>query len=392
MTFYLNFVLSLFLLFSFDVKANCVSEALSLIKHSVQLRSKVFGLHYTLAKSKNIQVFGSRYHALKLGPYGRGVLQRVERFDKELVNMGLTLPKHTTIYVNKGAIFDFGNGARYISDRSFNIWNGKINDIIELNEWGKEGSRILNSKSILDHERMHAILYSTYNKESFVVKTSVIQETFADFTTSFLHNRPDHAYNFYGNNYALRNIKEKKFSEFHKGMTSVRDMKSIYDFNHSYHQNSILFSNVLWDIYEKIGKDKMKKILKPILDDLNDHYDSYVTLTKIQKELYLSERDSDLFNYFLNSINKTIKKFPEIEKDVSKIIEAKVIENRVDVKAYKTIKNALEPSGKDYTQQSSRIREAVKLALIALPSEVGMIYVTYTAYDKIKKLFVTDKK
>ena len=64
-------------------------------------------------------------------------------------------------------------------------------------------------------------------------------------------------YNFYENKYALRHIRDKKFSEYRYGVTSVKDMKSLSDFDWSFHQNSIVFSNVLWDIYEKVGKNKI---------------------------------------------------------------------------------------------------------------------------------------
>lgn len=237
---------------------------------------------------------------------------------------------------------------------------------------------------------MHSILNSTYASNAFVIKRNVVQEALADFTTAFLNNDPKHAFNFYENNYALRNIKERKFSSSRNNYVSIAEMNSIAKFDGSYHHNSILFSNVLWEIYEKVGKRKMEKILKPIIDDLNSHYDSFLALNKTFPDIYIGESDRASFLYFLSSIDNTMKKFPDIEKDVRNILQTKSLESHLS--HYDEIKKLLSSSNNDYTQQKSRVKEAAKLIVKALPTEIGLVYITYKSYDVIKNLFFNESK
>ena len=129
-------------------------------------------------------------------------------------------------------------------------------------------------ESILYHERTHSLLHRTYNESAYINRNSALQEALADFTAAHLRNSPEIAPD---KNGALRNI-ETREAQF-LGDNSVRN--DLLDVKRdSYHENSMIISNILWRMRSTIGAENTSLIYKPLIDSLNSYRDSYDAILK----------------------------------------------------------------------------------------------------------------
>lgn len=66
-----------------------------------------------------------------------------------------------------------------------------------------------------------------------------------------------------------------------------------------YHKDSLLLSSLLWQVRSQIGNEKMQEFMKPLIDDLNSHRESFIKLqSKIHQSKILHSYSSTILNIF----------------------------------------------------------------------------------------------
>jgi hypothetical protein len=187
--------------------------------------------------------------------------------------------------------------------------------------WSK---KTLTEPSISFHERAHSVLYRTYSGKAFVNQNKTVQEALADFTAAHITGSPVIGQGaMLGKD--LRNVETRTNGLEKKSVDSLLSIRA----GINAHDDSMLFSNILWRLRQKLGPEKMSSALKPMIDDLNRHHDSFLELSKAKQatgKVDARQKTIDEFEYFLASLLKSSETLgihnevaPEIQKAVAEL-------------------------------------------------------------------------
>ncbi len=349
------------LVLCFEVQASC----LTLINES--LREK-FAKKSILAQNSHIQVIGTS----RVKNFAKGILQRTERFDQYMLNLGFKLPQETKIYIDQASLLGRFLGPYYMQEIK-NVFTGKTFAKIQLSHYGLPNNQILKLKSVLHHERTHALLHNSYIDKAYVNLDPALQEGLADFFSAFYNKTPIVGHNLHQNSSSLRNILTREFSHNNRALLIMDD---IADQTEIFHHYSLHYSNFLWKLQQKIGEKKMAQIVKPILDDLNSYHESYAKVLKVAAPPNRINYNKENYHYFLASIESTLKNYPEIQDELSSLLALTKIENKIDPEFYQKVQNGLAKSTKDYVNYQTPLSRFVTLRGPATIVTAGVVLPT----------------
>ncbi|MBL7687050.1 MAG: hypothetical protein JNJ49_03375 [Bdellovibrionaceae bacterium] len=267
---------------------------------------------------------GNQFRALKLVTRENGVtvlsniktdpgvasqlVKTLKITDANTQALGFRVPETTRVLIQDKALFPNMQGPHAIP--------GDIMSTVHLRDVSLPESQIAmkpilmrpeaaRDSSVLVHERTHTILHATYSPESYVNTNRTIQEAFADILAADQMNSPVMGLTALGETKFIRNIATREAAGDVRAVGAKNSVSrnSILDIDAgSYHDNSLLYSNALWRIRETIGQSEFRKVLKPIVDDLNLHSKP----TQFPESPSAAEMRQD-FQFFLASTRKTLE-------------------------------------------------------------------------------------
>lgn len=279
---------------------------------------------------------------------GQNIADRLQKFDYWLTASGFKRPKLTRVVIaGKRLLFPNLVGPFSLSWPSLNIWRGGDGGVpvIAMNAFFYSRS-LVDDESVLYHERTHSVLHRTYNKEAFVNQDDALQEAFADFFAAHFTNNTNLAVA--SNGKPMRNIRNRSA---HYISDDYRE--SLFDVDKdSYHDNSLIMSNLFWRLRKTIGVEATNQILKSLIDNLNSYRDSYERLLKLETNKKLTKDPRQLFaynmEYTLSVIIKMSKDWSS-NKEVRLMIEDFNKDMNFTMDRLDHVAAILQPSNQDYS-------------------------------------------
>ena len=334
--------------------------------------------YYRLASSPTVEVVGSIIgpKALVENPreLAEQMIDSLDDFDRMAESMGFARAESVRVVV-KGRnrivprpILKFLTGGSYqIRGSVFNIWR---RDAVMKPQYGED--RAVSNESILLHERAHQVLgnylFNVY-MNSHITRDGSLQEALADFLSA--HRRgnpriggiPDSEIQF-GRDIE-RGVRSAGLWEGEITVHKVMEDSQTFIGDHG---RSLLMSNALWKIRERIGEQKMSRMFRPFLDNL--------TLYRPSFEEHIGKKTSDRhqsfiadFEYFLAVLLRTAADETDELEAVGQVVDDTVIQlglkaERVD-NLYRTLTKS---DGKDLSLDLSdeAKRRIVKIFMATL--------------------------
>ena len=251
-----------------------------------------------LARRGNINVVGK---VLSKKKQAEVFLENLESIDSVAQSAGFRIPQSTRLILGDRSFLPNFSGPFSASFPIFNIRDLNLpENTIAMNAISYSGAAARDT-GVLLHERTHGILSATYSPDAYVNRDSTIQEFLADSFSALNRDDPAIGMGAIRANAPARNIKTGQITNGHEELDTF--LTSPKHLGKSAHDNSVAFSRMLWSLKEKLGREKMLSLLKPIVDDLNFHFHSAA------KPQNLSPRDQDIwsFKFVLASMRKTMK-------------------------------------------------------------------------------------
>lgn len=190
----------------------------------------------------------------------------------------------------------------------------------------KENKNALIDESIIRHELTHVMLQEHFNKDSFINKSDSFQEALADFFSANITNSPSFVAKNKNNTFPIRNL-ETRTGKDKIPMNSLIEIEG-----NRYHDSSLVFSNILWNLRKILG-DNINDDLLSLIDDLNSYYPSYqkhlsTTNKSHSNEYMLSSTIYDDMYFFISVLLKRSWK-KEKEDEVYKFLESYIDINQL---------------------------------------------------------------
>lgn len=182
--------------------------------------------------------------------YAKRVVRDIERIDAFMKDLGFRLPDYTKAILN--AEISPGVGSMQIPRAVYELRHESFGDVIYLaeDEFVEDYP-----KTTVMHERIHSILFATYQELAFVNDRSMLAEALADFIPALFLNTPAVGHS----GYPLRNIEIA---------WTIPQAQSVA----SAHYNSLMISNFLWRLKARVGAPKLASWLKPWIDAMNIYF------------------------------------------------------------------------------------------------------------------------
>ena len=205
--------------------------------------------HRQLLSRGSLRIVGRRSTSLETV---EGVAKTIEGFDGRAQAWGLRIPELTKIVlIERTALPQLGSAVS--PTPVFDIPRGRLAYSIELSPAFHDNTSAYLDPSTLMHERAHVLLMSNFQRRSYVNTDKVLKEALADFLAAHASGSTQGPY---------RNIKEMR-DEY----GSPIDWENIS--NRGYHVQSMAYSNLLWNLRERIGEQGMSEMLVPFIGGLN---------------------------------------------------------------------------------------------------------------------------
>lgn len=217
---------------------------------------------FRLAKaSSTIEIYSHPFFSRKKAKH---IAEKINEFDQMMESLQFKIPKLTRVIVGRRKLLNLFEGS--YATANFIPIKGKSSRIITLEpEFFNLNAR--EDQSIYLHERTHTILFENYHYTTGLFKHSFFHEAFADFFSAHFNNNPSIG----TAKSPIRNIETKQaFSG-----SSIHNRDHIIDMTSSYHNNSMLLSNIIWKLRQKIGVEGINSILKPYIDEMDTHINYY---------------------------------------------------------------------------------------------------------------------
>ena len=260
----------------------------SLIYFMTPLRH-TFVPHRQLLRRGNLRIVGRRSTSLETID---GVANTIEGFDGRARTWGLRIPELTKIVLFERTKLP-RLGSSLPPTPVFDIPRGRLARSIELTPAFHDKTSAYLDPWTLMHERAHSLLLSNFKRRSYVNTDKVVMEALADFLAAHASGNPRGPY---------RHIKEM-IDEY----GSPIDLGSIG--SRGYHNQSIVFSHLLWNLRERTGERGMSEIIVPFIGGLNSNSNGRLSqdLTPSLRKLLGEEFFVSEFEYFAAVLLKTAR-------------------------------------------------------------------------------------
>ena len=305
-----------------------------------------------LALRSNIEVVGSW---TSLENIGKQIAYNLEGFDHQMEILGFKKHTPTKIFISEKAHVLSIMGPVHFYVNIFNLWHrSKADDLILMQPSSFE-PQIATSALALFHERVHSILDSMFNRDSYLKKNIAIQEGLADFLTAYYIEDP--VLNF-----------TKSFTRKINEVPSL-PLNTLDDV----HDIGKVFSYTLWKLQEHIGKEEMKLLLKPFIEGLGQYYESFKKDDRDELErigIFLPE-----YEYFLAVLKKTLQKNNNINED--KFIDEIATHLKLNTIMINDIANSITKSNKNIyapSNKSDLVFSTHSLGIMVIAFEIYLIY------------------
>ena len=221
--------------------------------------------HRTLARIGSVEVAGGLMSSRRLG---REIANVTSQIDDHFKKFKLKKPDKTKIVINDNPFFNQQGGPESVISPVFNMWDRESKNVILLSGFGKN-TDIIRNPSVIAHERAHSHLFATFDTESFINKDDAIQEAFADFFAAHVFDDPRLGFNVVVPDKPLRDISLRTYLE--QDVTRfMEDFDSLTLYG--YHDDSLFYSNLLWRVREKVGKENIEPFVGRLMEDLNQNH------------------------------------------------------------------------------------------------------------------------
>lgn len=337
-----------------------------------------FSPYQKFFKSNNFEVVGGAFAdeqiAIQVG-------KNLEEFDDKMTLLGFKLPHKTRVIVGEDPILPSLSTPHATTAKVFNLWSFDSKKIIAMYP-DFYNSQIVSDESILFHERMHNLLYSTYSSDAFVNNSSITQEALADSIAALTIDSPYLGSSVNYGEAPLRNLKDR--------IAIVDNTKStrnrLMDIRpKDYHNNSMMMSHAIWMIRQEIGLEQTLVIFKQFVDNLNLYRSSFKDFIG-KKPQDIKSKQKVIFDieYFLSVLAKTLEDegySKENRKAVLKVANSYGIPNHRILK----ISNTLMKSNNSYLNQKHDINNQTDLSYLAY-GILGLVaegYIIYEATDNL---------
>ncbi len=326
-----------------DTHKIAFQESCGLCEISLRPFQKLVSLH-------DFEVVASPSVAPVLKKLAARIILNMQTFDQKVQQWGFVVPESNRVLFwdrtgrERSDVF---GGVYYPMYPVFNFWRGKMQNLTvfeTVKDELDETIKYANDRSVLFHERTHASIFRTYNSKAFINTHIVFQEAMADFFSA--HALDDPGIMPLSSNTFLRDISTKSYYvEALEKTFKITDLADVSEF--TLYSNSMLISNVLWRVREIIGSDRMSKMLRPLIDNLNGYRASFEAqfmdfevlkgIENSEKYIdYVDYRDkfANDFQYFLAVLKRTAKdteNFIKVDQVVTGVADdLKLNSNRID--------------------------------------------------------------
>ncbi len=234
----------------------------------------------TVAANGGVEVVASPALVPLVGELGPKMLGDVREFDRQAKQWGFRVPNSTRLLFlhRKEAKYDNTSGVFFYRIPVLNIWRQKVQSVTIFEMVDGHLHKVVDqakSSSVVFHERVHALFHNTYHRRAFIHNNIAFQEALADFLAA--HVQGDPRIFPISDEISWRNIKDR--THFVQELTKwgdgvlTSDLSTVSEF--TIHANSLLISNVLWEVRQYLGPDRMSAMLKPLIDNLNRYRASF---------------------------------------------------------------------------------------------------------------------
>jgi len=332
-----------------------------------ELSKIIFKPYKKLASRESVEVVGTLLTNKKLG---ETILDNTLKFDESMTQLGFTKPSSTRIIINDKPLLPNLAGPFSLKPSSINLWDGKSKKVIAMNPIFRK-TNVIKSETVLYHERVHAILYRTYSDKAFINRSNTFQEAFADFISANFSGSPQIGLDATKKGVAIRDI-EKRTTSSKKKINNVSKITG-----HGYHNDSLLVSNLLWKIREKLGVEETSRQIKPIIDNLNSYDRSFATneststLSKVEEK---RQRFLNDFVFFLATLKKMAQQNPTL-KSLEDIADESIKELSLNSEQVEEVFHNLNPSIMDLSHRETTLlkeTEKIQTIMVAKLAKVGL--------------------
>ncbi len=337
--------------------------------------------HRTILNREEMRIVGQWGTSRELA---ERVARTIERFDEDAKAWGLRIPEFTKILLIDKPFWPRGGPAFHPAPiLDFSRWKaGMMMEFTPL--WSKVREDL--DPSTIMHERSHNLLFEDFNRLAVINKETIFAEALADFLSSHVRGDP-HTY--------IRNIETMESEGI-----GIHSIEHLNDDDYSDHAKSLIFSNLLWRLREKIDREGISQIFLPFITKLNIYeekirvnnlssFDKYMldkegNLDKKEKmmdtlaENFPVTKDmASLYTYFAAVLLKTASEEGYAD-EVAQVVRESSERLSFDSRKIFSLSEQLRASTKEWKRGPTTIREAVKLT-VATATIAGFTGWSFTA-------------
>ena len=208
--------------------------------------------HRTILNRGNIRIVGQWGTPRELAERAMRV---IEGLDQEAKTWGLRIPEFTKVLlIDKPFWPRTGSLSSYQPVLDLSRWKAGMS--MEFTPfWSKIREDL--HPSLIMHERAHIILAENFLWRSSNIHLRIFSEALADFLSSHVRGDP---------NTYIRNIETMESEGI-----GIHSIEHLNDDDYSDHAKSLIFSNLLWRLREKIGKEGISQVILPFIVKFNSY-------------------------------------------------------------------------------------------------------------------------
>lgn len=308
-----------------------ISNAISTIVTIETLKGIIFYPKKTILKQGNYHFVGDLIGGAT--ETVKKLADGVNNFDEFMAHANLRVPESIVIVKDK-SIFPGLTGPFSTSANIPSFWQLKNRNVIAMRPLLYK-TKVTEDAGVLMHERVHSILHASYGVDSFVNRSSLFQEAFADIFSALYRDDPYIGLGALSDGRPLRDLKSAKSASSGHDMTSV-----LAGVGHGDHDRSMYVSSLLWNIRELTDIEFAKDFAFKTLEALNTHHDSYRSLIKSRGDKFADSYDD--LKFFLAVVHK-VARDSENYDELMKLLEKRMNINSIDKTFIEELSYKIEP-------------------------------------------------
>lgn len=266
-----------------------------------KLSKLIFKPYRTLAPAtKRLEVLGAWTASKETGVM---LSKELTGFDAHMENLGFEIPAITRLIVSDRPILPDMAGPVSVQLPLVNIWRGVKPKRSIMMSAALYRTSLAKSLSVLFHERMHSILHATFQPTSFVNKAMSLQEALADYGSALYGESPE--IGSAPGEKPLRNIETRRSDFFRSSEVrhAVLDAEGA-----TYHDDSMLISNVFWNLRNAIGTEEARSQLLPMIMGFNLYhpkFQQFIRASKLESQEEITTFAQDLDFIFASMLKSS---------------------------------------------------------------------------------------